>query len=302
VTEKTRRLLPTISLIIAMLLWASSFVAMKLAFRGYHPMQVVFARMVIASLLFLVFIPSFMKIKWRFKDLKYLSIMAACEPCLYFLLEAEALKRTSASQAGMITAMLPLLVAILAWFWLGEHIGRQTLIGFSLAIIGACWLSLASDASNNAPNPLLGNFFEFLAMVCAAVYTVSLKHLTHSYPPLFLTACQAFIGSLFFFPFLLMPGVGMITTWETSSGLAVLYLGTFITLGAYGCYNFSVSRVPASRAAGYVNLIPVFGVFLGMVILDEQLNLAQWFACGLVFCGVWFSSIANQQQSVLETS
>ncbi len=200
-TEKTRRLLPTISLIIAMLLWASSFVAMKLAFRGYHPMQVVFARMVIASLLFLVFIPSFMKIKWRFKDLKYLSIMAACEPCLYFLLEAEALKRTSASQAGMITAMLPLLVAILAWFWLGEHIGRQTLIGFSLAIIGACWLSLASDASNNAPNPLLGNFFEFLAMVCAAVYTVSLKHLTHSYPPLFFNRLPGLYRKPVFFPF-----------------------------------------------------------------------------------------------------
>lgn len=277
-----------------MLLWASSFVALKLAFQGYHPMQVIFGRMMIASLCFVVFIPTFRKINWRRRDLKYFLFMGICEPCLYFLFEAKALELTSASQAGMITAMLPLLVAILAWSWLKESISRQTLAGFSLAIIGACWLSLASETSISAPNPLLGNFFEFLAMVCAAGYTVSLKHLTNNYPPLFLTAFQAFIGSLFFFPFLLLPDVGFSIAWETIPALAVIYLGTFITLGAYGCYNYSVSRIPANRAAGYVNLIPVFGIILGMVILGDTLNLSQWLACGLVFCGVWLSSIQKQ--------
>ena len=289
-TEDSRRLLPTISLLIAMILWASSFVALKLAFQGYHPMQVIFGRMLIASLCFVVFIPSFRKIIWRRRDLKYFLFMGISEPCLYFLFEAKALELTSASQAGMITAMLPLLVAILAWSWLKESISRQTLAGFSLAIIGACWLSLASETSISAPNPLLGNFYEFLAMICAAGYTVSLKHLTNNYPPLFLTAFQALIGSLFFFPFLLLPGVGFTVVWETVPALAVIYLGTFITLGAYGCYNYSVSRIPASRAAGYVNLIPVFSVILGMVILGDTLNLSQWLACGLVFCGVWLSS------------
>ena len=287
---KDQHLLPTISLIVAMLLWASSFVALKLAFSGYHPMQVIFGRMMIGSLCFVVFIPAFRKITWRRRDLKYFLFMGICEPCLYFLFEAKALQLTSASQAGMITAMLPLLVAILAWSWLKESISRQTLIGFSLAISGAFWLSLASETSISAPNPLLGNFYEFLAMVCAAGYTVSLKHLTSHYPPLFLTAFQAFIGSLFFFPFLLLPNVGFTIVWETVPALAVIYLGTFITLGAYGCYNYSVSRIPASRAAGYVNLIPVFSVILGMIILGDKLNLSQWFACGLVFCGVWLSS------------
>jgi len=287
---KDHHLLPTISLIVAMFLWASSFVALKLAFQSYPPMQVIFGRMFIASLCFVIFIPTFRKINWRRQDLKYFLFMGICEPCLYFLFEAKALQLTSASQAGMITAMLPLLVAILAWSWLKESISRKTLVGFSLAIIGACWLSLASETSISAPNPLLGNFFEFLAMVCAAGYTVSLKHLTNNYPPLFLTAFQAFIGALFFFPFLFLPGVGFSIVWETTSALAVIYLGTFITLGAYGCYNYSVSRIPASRAAGYVNLIPVFGVILGMLILGDTLNLSQWLACGLVFCGVWLSS------------
>ncbi len=289
-TANRQSLLPKISLIVAMFLWASSFVGLKLAFQGYHPMQVIFGRMFIASLCFIIFIPAFRKIKWRRQDIKYLLFMAVCEPCLYFIFEAKALQLTSASQAGMITSMLPLLVAILAWSWLKEKITQQTLIGFALAIAGACWLSLASETSNNAPNPLLGNFYEFIAMICAAGYTVSLKHLSNNYPPLFLTAFQAFVGSLFFFPFLLLPGVGLTASWDTTSALAIIYLGTFITLGAYGCYNYSVSRVNATSAAGYINLIPVFGVIMGMVVLGDKLNLSQWLACGLVFAGIWLSS------------
>ena len=289
-TEKTRQALPFFSLVMAMLLWSSSFVALKLAFRGYHPMQVIFGRMFIASLCFIVFIPAFRKVRWRRRDLKYLLIMAICEPCLYFIFEAKALELTSASQAGMITAMLPLLVAILAWSILKENIRLQTLFGFIMAIIGACWLSIASEITADAPNPLLGNFCEFLAMVCAAGYTIALKHLSDHYPPLFLTAFQAFLGSLFFFPFLLMPGIGIPRHLETTPLLAVVYLGTFITFGAYACYNFGVSRIPASQAAGFVNLIPVFGVLLGMLILGDRLNAEQWLACGLVFCGVWISS------------
>lgn len=289
-TDDTRRRLPAFSLILAMLLWASSFVALKIAFRGYHPMQVIFGRMFVASLCFLPFFPAFRKLNWRKRDVKYLVIMAVCEPCLYFLFEARALELTSASQAGMITAMLPLLVAILAWGVLRENITRQTLSGFCLAIVGACWLGLAGEASEAAPDPLKGNFYEFLAMVCAAGYTVSLKHLTANYPPLFLTAFQALLGSLFFFPFLLLPGIGFPDGLQAGPALAVLYLGTVITFGAYACYNFGVSRIPASQAGGFINLIPVFSVLLGMLLLGDRLNLEQWLACGLVFSGVWLSS------------
>lgn len=283
------QLLPQFSLLGAMLLWSSSFVALKIAFQGYHPMQVIFGRMLVASLLFLPVVGRFRHIRWRRGDIKYLLIMAICEPCLYFLFEAKALENTSASQAGMITAMLPLLVAILAWTFLEEQVSRQTLIGFSLAIAGACWLSLSSETTEMAPNPLLGNICEFLAMICAAGYTVSLKHLTSNYSPLFLTAFQAFLGSLFFGPFLLVPSVGLPDQWLTQPALATVYLGTFITLGAYGLYNFAVSKVPASQAAGFVNLIPVFSVVLGMIVLNERLSLQQWLASVLVFWGVYVS-------------
>jgi drug/metabolite transporter (DMT)-like permease len=289
-TEKTYRLLPALSLSTAMLLWGSSFVAIKLAYQGFHPMQVMFGRMLVASLLFIIFIPAFRRINWRRRDLKYLLFMVLCEPCLYYLFEAKALELTSASQAGMISALLPLLIAVMAWTWLKERISRKTLAGFFIGIIGVFWLSLGGRPSLSAPHPLLGNLCEVLAMACAAGYTVALKHLTANYPPLLLTALQAFVGSLFFFPFLLLPGTGLPAAWPLLSSLAIIYLGIFATCGAYGCYNYGISRIPASRAAGFVNLLPVFSVLLGIIILDETLTLWQSLACGLVFCGVWLSS------------
>ena len=82
------------------------------------------------------------------------------------------MQNTSAAQAGMITALLPLLVAMGAYVFLHERITRTTLAGFLLAVVGAVWLSLAGEASSSAPAPLLGNFYEFLAMLCAMGYTM----------------------------------------------------------------------------------------------------------------------------------
>lgn len=272
-----------------MILWSSSFVALKLAFRTYDPMVVIFGRMAVASVCFLFIIRYFKNNRYRKGDLKYLIFMAFCEPCLYFMFEARALQNTTASQAGMITAMLPLMVAVGARIFLKEHISAKTLCGFMIAIAGACILSISGNPSENAPAPMLGNFLEFLAMVCATGYTISLKNLSERYNPFFLTAIQAFIGSIFFFPFLFLGSTTLPSGFDPVPAFSIIYLGVFITLGAYGFYNFGVSRIPANQATAFVNLIPVFTVFLGWLILGEKFTTMQYVASGLVFIGVYIS-------------
>ena len=66
-------------------------------------------------------------------------------------------------------------------------------------------------------------------------------------------------------------------------------MGAVITLGAYGLYNYGLKYVPASQAALYVNLIPVFSVFLGWMVLDETFTRNQCFAAVIVMAGVWLS-------------
>ena len=272
-----------------MVLYGSSFIALKLAFQSYDPMVVIFGRMAVAGVCFLLFLKRFGSNVYQKGDFKYLVFMAFCEPCLYFVFEAHAVENTTASQAGMITAMLPIMVAVGARFFLHEQISRRTIFGLMLAIVGVCWLSLGSVASRSAPHPWLGNFLEVAAMVCATGYTITLKRLSSRYHPFFLTAVQAWVGSLFFLPILFLPGRHLPTRFVTVPALSIIYLGVFVTLLAYALYNFGVSRIPASQATAYVNLVPVFAILLGWLVLVEQFRPMQYLASGLVFAGVILS-------------
>ena len=277
-----------ISLIVATALWGSAFIALKLAFTELPPLWVIFARMALGSLVFMLAWRWRGHVQYRPGDWKYLLGLAACEPCLYFIFEALALQNTSASQAGMITALLPLLVAIAAYVFLRERISRTTLAGFLLAMCGAVGLSLAGSADEHDSNPMLGNFYELLAMLCAAAYTLLVKRLSERYSAFMLTAMQAFIGTLFFLPLAVLDA----PLPQTVSALGVgtlLYLGVVVTVGAYGLYNFGISRLSATEASGYTNLIPLFTLVFAVPLLGETLNNLQMLAAAVLFGGVALS-------------
>lgn len=278
------------ALILAMVLWASSFIALKFAFRTYDPLVVIFGRMFIATICFLIIGRRLAQtLHYRKGDYKLILFMALCEPCLYFLFEAKAVENTTASQAGLITAMLPILVMIAAALILKERITGRSIVGSIIAVSGVCGLTLLSSPTADAPNPLLGNFLEFLAMVCATGYTIALKSLTERYAPFFLTAMQAFAGCLFYFPLLFFPGTELPTEFHLGPALAIVYLGAIITLGAYGLYNYGLKHAPANKAASYVNLIPVFSVIMGWLFLGETLTAGQTAAAVVVMAGVSLS-------------
>ena len=272
-----------------MVLWASSFIALKLAFRAYHPMVVIFGRLAIASFCFMPFIRQFRTTRYHKGDWKPIFFMALCEPCLYFLFEAKALEQTTASQAGMISALLPLMVAVAARIVLKETITLRTLVGFLMAIGGAVWMSVSSEASDYAPNPALGNFLEFIAMACAVGYIITLKRLTERYSPFLMTAFQAFVGSLFYIPILFLPSTVVPSHFDLGGTMAVVYLGAFISFGAYGLYNFGLSRIPASHASAFINLIPVFTVILGWLILNEKFTPQQYYAALMILTGIFYT-------------
>jgi len=283
----------TTALLTAMIIWSTSFVALKLTFRIYDPMFVIWGRQILAAVLFLFVIKRlWKKCEYRREDVKLLLLMAIFEPCLYFIFEAMALTYTTASQAGILTSTLPMLVAITAFFVLKERTTILTWIGFFLAVAGAVILSIFSSVTLSSPDPLLGNFLEFCAMICAGGYTVSLKRLSERYDPFFLTAVQCFVGTVFFLPFVLVRG-GFPARLDLVPVLGIAYLGIAVTLGAYGLYSVGVRKVSAATAAAFVNLIPVFSIFFGWVILGERLNMIQFMACGLIFTGVYLSQRNN---------
>ena len=286
-------LLGIVLLLTAMMTWASSFIALKSAIGPMGPMSVVFGRMIVASLCFVYFIKGFMKLEFTKKDIKYILLMTAFEPCLYFIFEAKALQYTTASQAGMITSMMPLMTAIGAGIALKEVIGKRLLTGSAIAVLGAIWLSLSAQSSENALNPLLGNTLEFLAMVCGAWYAIAIRYLSQRFSALFLTAAQGFVGAIFFLPLAIWEynTLEMHPTMETFGW--ILYLGVVVTIGGYGMFNLALSRIEASKASVFVNLIPVFTVFLAYLFLGETLNPTEMMASGVILFGVVVSQMPN---------
>ena len=281
-----------LSLIFAMFIWASSFVALKSAMNDLGPFTVIFFRMLIASLCFLYFIKGFLKYDFSKKDIKFILLLALFEPCLYFIFESKALQLTSASQAGMITSLMPIITAMVAGYFLKEIISKQMIFGSLIAMSGAIWLSLQGTSSLDAPNPLLGNFLEFLAMLCAAFYTVTVRYLSDRYSALFITAIQVFIGTIFFIPLFIYEYVNIGLNMTIESFLWVAYLGVIVTLGGYGLYNYALTKIEASKASIFIYLIPVFTLFLAYFMLNEKLSSLEFIACFIILFGVFISEFS----------
>lgn len=275
-----------------MIIWGSSFVALKIAINDVPPMIVIFLRMVVSLIAFILLWRLIRPtLNYQAGDWKLLGALALFEPCFYFIFEALALQYTSAGQAGMVTAILPILIAISALIFLGERNTPKQWFGFVIAIAGVLSMSFASAESEQAPNAPLGNFLEFLAMCTAAGYTLLTKHLIQRYSAFVITASQSLIGCVFFLPLALASDWPEQISYDAT--ISIVYLGLIVTIGAYGLYNYSLGHVKASVAGAYINLIPIASLAISIAFLGERLSTIQVVAIGVIFVGVYLSRDRN---------
>lgn len=277
------------AILAAVLLWGSSFSAMKAALKTIEPTTLIWLRMAVATAIILPFTFRNLFSGYRKGDWKALLPLVLFQPCLYFTLEAHALRLTTSSQAGVVSASVPLLVAMGAGLFLGERITLKTIIGLTIAVLGVSCLTLSGQAETHAPNPVLGNSLEFCAMASAAGYMLIMKRLSSRYNPWTLTALQTLAGAIFFLPGAFSLSTDAIMAMSTAETAIIFYLGAFVTLGAFGLYNLGISRIPASNAAVFINLVPVIAVLFGWLALGEALNPIQTAAAAAVFLGVALS-------------
>jgi drug/metabolite transporter (DMT)-like permease len=288
-TIDTGKVFPVAALFTAAMLWGGSFSAMRLAVQAMSPWSVMWLRMAIALVVILPFAGRLKLGAYRQGDWKLLVPMVIFQPCLYFLLESNALCLTTSSQAGVISASVPMMVAVGAWIILSEPLGKTNLAGLVLSVAGVAVLSLSGSSHDTASNPLLGNMLELCAMACAAVNIIMVKRLSARYNPWMLTAFQVFAGTLFFSPGLVLlirePGVA----WTLPLIFCIVFLGALVTLGAFGLYNWGMSHIAASRASVFINLVPVTAVAIGWMVMGESLSGLQCVAAASVIIGVGIS-------------
>ncbi len=278
--------LPLVGLALAVILWGTSFVAIKAALVGFGPLAVGAGRMLLSSTLMLALWPRIDAPDRRPGDWRWLALIALLYPCLYYVLEGNALTLTTASQAGTVSALVPLLAAVGARVFLNEHLPGRAVAGLAASLVGVVVLSLGAPAQAAAPAPALGNALEVLAMVSYAISMLALKRMTSRYSPWFLTGVQFLVGALLFLPALILMPIDAWGRVPLEAWVGVVYLGLFVTLLPAGLYNFAMSRMPTGRAAMAINLVPVVALVTGFVLLGESLAPIQVAACVVIFGGV----------------
>lgn len=292
-------LAPYISLTAAMLFWGLSFVATKIALESLPTFTLVFARFGLASCLFLALMAHYGRPHFTLRVHGKVLLTAIFEPGLYFIFETIGLQHTTAPKAALIIALIPIVVLLLAFPFLGERSSPWSLFGIILSLIGIAVL-VGGEAQFRWEwgGHLLGDLLIFGAVISAALYIVLARDLGRTHSAREITSMQTLYGALFY----LLPFVWELPQLHWShisdrSLLAVLYLTLFATFGAFLCYNFALTKVSASRAAVFINGVPVVTALGAWMFLGETLSLLQVGGGLLVLLGVYLSNLPASNHS-----
>lgn len=295
-------LVAMLCLVGAVVLWGVSFMATKTALvGGFSPMTVVWLRMAVATAVLAPFWTRLPKPDRRRGDLGWLALVCLLQPGLYYLCENYAIGLTTSSQAGVISAIVPLLVAAGAWLFLRERISARTIGGIALSIAGVVALSLGAQSAAHAPNPALGNVLEVVAMVSAAGSMIAIKHLMARYDPWVLTGIQGAAGAVLFLPGALASDPRTWLALPLSAWASVLFLGACVSLAAFGLYAMAMTKMPASQAAIAINAVPLVALIAGWLVLHESLGWVQVAGCVAIAGGVALGQTGGGQLPEVDT-
>lgn len=265
---KNKGIIVHIAGVIAMIIWGLSFIWSSQTYKSLNPTATIFLRLVIATVFFSAILFSFrLNEKIRREHLKLFAIAALFEPFLYFIFEGYGLIYTSPIISSAIIAMIPLVTPIAAAIFLKERLSAMNIVGLIVSFTGVIVMLLNKDMEFSA-SPL-GIMFLFLTVLVAVGYSIALIKLTHLYKPMTVTWMQNIIGMIYFIPLVFIMEKFMPSDFGNVRAYIVplVCLGIFCSAIAYALWAYAYSKLGASKANVYTNLIPVFTAIFSYIIL-----------------------------------
>ena len=289
-------LVPYLALISSLFFWGLSFIGTKIALTGFTPFVLIFIRFGVASLFFIVFLlrRGFPRLSRR--DHWRVFLTSLVQPWLYFIFETNALRYTSASKVSLIIATIPIFVLIFTAFMVKKGPSLLILTGIIGSLIGVVLLVVGDDAFRWEMNTMLGDLMIFGAVISAALYIISMRSLVQVYSAVEITGLQFIYGALLFAPEFLWELPAM--EWSainSQSFIAICGLTLFATVGAFGSYNFALSKISATKASIFLNGVPVVTVLGGWAILGERLSLIQFIGAAVVLTAVLLTTLNKSE-------
>ena len=201
-----------------------------------------------------------------------------------------AAQHTTAVNLGIMQGVIPAFVMLLGWLIYRTSIGWFQFFGLCSSLFGVLVLvSAGSYASIIALEFNSGDLLMIAACLCYAGYTVAIARRLEIPPAILLCffAFCAFVSCSFFTVVeyangdLIMPGL--------KGFLLIIYCAVCPSILSQTCFIRGVELTGANRAGLYVNLVPVFAAFLGMLILSEAMHIYHLIALIMVLGGIFLA-------------
>jgi drug/metabolite transporter (DMT)-like permease len=221
------------------------------------------------------------------------AIMGASGIFAYNLLFFGALAVLPATRTSLFVALNPVVTVLLAYLLFKERINAQKMVGIATALFGVTIVITRGDFSQIMTSFGRGEMMMLGAVSAWAIYTLANRWVmasgsTNTITPLKATTISAAWGTLFLtlsaapnlaeIDFLAIP-------W--AAWLSLVFLGIVGTALAFVWYAQALQHLGAAKTVVFNNLVPVFGVLFGWVLLSEKLSTSLLFGGALAVIGVF---------------
>ncbi len=231
------------------------------------------------------------KLNFKGKNLRSLFLLGLFQPIIYFIGEANGIRLTNSSFAGIMISLIPVVTAIGSGLFLHEKPPKGAYWWILCSVAGVAVISL-SQAGEGAVQPA-GILFLILAVIAGAGFTLCSRAMADEFTAYERTFVMMVMGFIFFTASAIVlegrdfaPQLLNAVT-DRYVMLPVLYLSLASSVMAFAMLNYAVTYLDAARATVFTNLIPVISLLAGVLILGEPFSAAYLLGIVLILAGVY---------------
>lgn len=283
-----------LSLLAAMMLTGANVAFGKVVIAEFPIYVFVLFRFVVASIALLLVVPGEHGPKLRdttpgqFRDLVLTSLLGMVG---FTVLMFEGLKRTAAADAGIITATLPAVVAVLGVMLIGDRLSRLQTRAVLLAVSGLVLVQATGAAAGGST--LLGNVLVGGAVLCEASFVLLGKRLAPPYRPLRLALGANLVGLVLSLPLALMelPAFDPASVRPATWALGIWYSLAASVICLWLWYR-GLPYVETWLAGLATAAIPVAALATSALCLGETIGPARLAGAALVIAAIVLGAMA----------
>ncbi|MCM2290978.1 DMT family transporter [Allorhizobium sp. BGMRC 0089] len=287
-------------LALATLFWGGNAVAGKLAVGHISPMLLTFSRWFMAVIVLTLMSRETLRRDWPKirPKLPLLLGLGAIGFSLFNGFLYSALHYTSTVNAVIEQGGVPVFIFILNYILFRIAVTPVQIAGFLVSFLGVALTAGHGDlAALFSLKVNSGDALMLLAVACYGIYTLALRFKPdiHWQSLMTILSLGATLAAI---PLTLWEASTASLVWPDARGYALIaYCGLLPSLVSQTFYIKGVSVIGANRAGLFINLVPVFGTLLSVLIIGEKLQGFHLIALALVLGGIALAEQGKPKQA-----